>query len=266
MSIITISRGTFSGGKALAECLANKLGFRCVDRDKVLERAAARGGSYSDLRTALDRPPSKTGALDHRKYIYMAQIQHALIEEVREGRVIYHGLLGHLLLKGGVGILRVRVIAPMSYRIREAQETLGMARADAIAHIGKMDDERRNWTRFLYGVDWEDPSLYDLVVNLQYISVEQACCVVRAALRETETQFSAEWRAAMDDLAIASRVRADLAVDPFTSNLEVEIESRNGEIVIAGADPDQFDEIERVVLHIPGVRGLSLKGEAATAG
>jgi cytidylate kinase len=265
MCIVTISRGTFSGGKALAECLASKLGYRCIDRDTVLERAAARGVSYGDLRAALDRPPSKTGALDHRKYIYMAQIQHALIEEVREGGVIYHGLVGHLLLKGGVGILRVRAIAPMSFRIREAQELLRAGPAEAAEHIRKMDEERRNWTRFLYGVDWEDPSLYDMVVNLRHISVEQACRFVAAALWEVDAAFSDEFHAAMGDLAIASRVRADLAVDPFTSNLEVEVESRQGEVLIGGADPDQFDEIERVVRHIPGVQGLSLKGEAAAA-
>jgi hypothetical protein len=41
MSIITISRGTLSGGKMLAECLSRGLGYKCIDRDVLVEKAAA---------------------------------------------------------------------------------------------------------------------------------------------------------------------------------------------------------------------------------
>jgi hypothetical protein len=51
---------------------------------------------------------------------------------VRSGRAIYHGLLGHLLLKGGMGVLRFRVIAPMEVRIQLARERLELSRSDAI--------------------------------------------------------------------------------------------------------------------------------------
>ncbi len=59
MSVITISRGTFSGGKTLAECVAQKLGYRCVDREVIVERAAASGVSQEDLRAAMEKPPVK---------------------------------------------------------------------------------------------------------------------------------------------------------------------------------------------------------------
>ena len=57
MSVITISRGSFSGGKMLAECLAHRLGYRCVDRDVIVERAAASGVSQDELLDALLKPP-----------------------------------------------------------------------------------------------------------------------------------------------------------------------------------------------------------------
>ena len=43
MPIITISRGSFSGGKMLAELVAKKLGYRCIDREHIIRKAAARG-------------------------------------------------------------------------------------------------------------------------------------------------------------------------------------------------------------------------------
>jgi hypothetical protein len=37
MAIITISRGSYSRGKEVAEALADKLGYGCVSRDILLE-------------------------------------------------------------------------------------------------------------------------------------------------------------------------------------------------------------------------------------
>ena len=41
MSMITISRGSFSSGKILAEFLARRLGSRCIDRDIIVESKGA---------------------------------------------------------------------------------------------------------------------------------------------------------------------------------------------------------------------------------
>jgi len=264
MSVITISRGTYSGGKTLAECLSYKLGFRCVGREEIVQRAAARGIREQDLRAALDQPPSAMGTFNHRKYIYLALIQAALTEEVKEGRVIYHGLGGHLLLKGGIGVLRLRIIAPLEYRIRMAQQQLRLSRPEVIAHIQKMDEERRKWTRYLYGLDWEDPSLYDLIINLEYIDIDQACRLVAGMTREAYFEFSPEARAILRDLALASRVKAELAVNPFTSNLEVEVEAAGGAVTIKGSFFEQADEVRRVVSAIPGVAEIALEDLAPT--
>ena len=43
MSIITISRGSLSGGQALAERLANRLGYRCISSEALIEAAAIDG-------------------------------------------------------------------------------------------------------------------------------------------------------------------------------------------------------------------------------
>ena len=58
ISMITISQGSFSNGKILGEYLADSLGYRCIDRDVIVERAAAYGVPQEDLRDAMSRPPS----------------------------------------------------------------------------------------------------------------------------------------------------------------------------------------------------------------
>jgi cytidylate kinase len=258
MSVITISRGTFSGGMILAKCLSQKLGYRCIDRDDIVQRAATRGVSERELHAALEQPPTSLSTFNHKKYIYLALIQAALTEAVREGHAIYHGLAGQLLLKGGVGVLRLRIIAPMEYRIQMAQERLGLSRGEVIGHIEKMDRDRHKWTQYLYGVDWEDPSLYDLVINLEHITIEQACRFVSEMTKETAFEFSPESQAAMNDLALASRVRAELALNPFTSNLEVTAEAHGGAVTIKGSFSDQVEDIQRAAGSVPGVSGVTI--------
>ncbi len=260
MSIITISRGSFSGGKMLAECLAQSLGYRCVDRDVIVERAAAHGVSQEELRDALQKPPTFLERLQHKKYLYLVLIQSALTEEVRTGQAVYHGNAGHLLLKGGPHILRVRIIAPLEFRLKMAQERLKLSRAEASDHIAKMDQDRRKWTQYLYGVDWGDPANYDIVVNLEFVDISEACKTVSVLARQRCFEFTPCCQAAMNDLALASRVRTELALAGATSHLEFEVAAKDGAVRVRGAVSSLRDvnEIRRIAEGVQGVTSLNL--------
>jgi osmotically-inducible protein OsmY len=108
-------------------------------------------------------------------------------------------------------------------------------------------------------VDWEDPSLYDLVINLQHISVDQACRLVAGMIKEAGFKFSAKQEALMNDFILASRVRAALAKDALTSNLEIGVESHAGEITIKGELCEENEEVQRVAAAVPGVLTVNLR-------
>ena len=265
MSVVTISRGSFSGGKTLAECLACDLGYRCVGREAIVERAAASGVSQEELLDALLKPPSFLERFKHKRYQYLTLFQAALAEEVKTGKVVYHGNAGHLLLRGASPVLRVRIIAPLEKRLAMLQERLKMGQSEALSYIHKVDQDRKNWTQFLYGVNWEDPALYDLVLNLEGYEIEEACSIVGTAARKQKCYaFTGECRSQMEDLALSSRVRANLAINPPTSHLEFEVKAHQGVVSIIGkvADPDEFAEVKRVALAAPGVMDLNLDGLA----
>ncbi len=259
MAIITISRGTFGGGKRLAECLSKTLGYNCIDRDVLAGKVSTARVSQHDILAALDEPPAVPGRFNHKRYLYLALIQAALMEEARGGKAVYHGLAGQLLLKGAPTLLRLRIVAPLELRICMAQEQLSLKREEAITYIGKMDQDRRRWAQFLYGVDWGDPGLYDLVINLENISVEQACSLVAGMVEDPAFEFSPARQAQMNDLALASRVRAQLALDPFTSNLEVDVEAHGGTVSIQGSLFEQTEHVERVAEAICGAGKVTIQ-------
>jgi cytidylate kinase len=259
MPIVTISRGTFSGGQKLAECLASTLGYRCVDRDTLVRKAATGRVTEYDLRAALEQPPAFPGRLNHQRYIYLTLIQAALWEEVRFGNVVYHGLAGHLLLKGAPGLCRLRIVAPLEARIRMACERLNISREQAVAYIDRADHDRRKWTQFLYGVDWESPLLYDLTINLDHITLERACKLAVSAISEGAFEGGNAKETDTQDLLLASTVRRALALDPSTLNLEVEVESRSGCIFLRGDNLEEdWSDVERVIRKVPGVAGCQL--------
>jgi len=267
MAVITVSRGSFSGGKRMAECLANLLGYRCIDRDRIVEQVAARGVSASELLNALLKPPGLLERFSHKRYTYLALMQAALADEVRAGNAVYHGNAGHLLLPGGGPILRVRIIAPEEFRIALASEQLGIGRHEAAARIRRYDEERRKWTQYLYGVDWSDPALYDLIFNLERVGIEQACSVIANMARSRCFEFTACCQAWMDSVALASRVKANLATDPATSRLEFEVTAKDGRVLIRGnvTRVDEREQVARIARATPGVEQVTITRPAAGA-
>jgi len=261
MSIITISRGPFSGGEMLAENVSRELGFRCVDREVIVERAAAHGVSQEELRDALQKPPTFIERIQHKKYLYLVLIQAALVEEVRTGKTVYHGNAGHLLLKGGPHILRVRIIAPLEFRLRMAQDRLKLERAEALDYIEKADQDRRKWTQYLYGSDWADPANYDVVLNLEFMEIPEASQAVATLARQRCFEFTPCCQVAMDDLALASRVRVELALHEATAHLEVEVAVKQHAACITGSASNlwEVEEARIIASQVPGVQSVNVE-------
>jgi len=261
MSVITISRGSFSGGKALAERLAEKLGYRCIGRETIVERAGASGISHDELLAALLNPPGFLERFKHKRYQYLTLFQAALAQEVKNGNVVYHGNAGHLMLKGASAVLRIRIIAPLEMRLAMVQERLNLTGNEALDYVHKMDEGRRKWTHYLYGVNWEDPALYDMVLNLEHTEIEEACNVIEALARSRRCfEPSPECREQLEDLVLASSVRVALAMNSSTSHLEVDASARDGQVSIRGkvTETGDWDEVKRVAIAVPGVTGLNL--------
>lgn len=265
MPIITISRGSGSGGQDLAERVAERLGLGVVSREEVVHEAAAFGASEEALQKALLEPPGLWERFQHERHRYLAFVQAALCQRVQNGDVVYHGNAGHLLLPGISHVLRVRLIAPLASRVRMLRERLDMSEADAVEHCQKVDRQREKWTRFLYGVDWLDPHLYDLSVNLRTMTVEDAvevCVVLSESPRFRPTDRSAR---AMRDLVLASRARAALAADERTASVELDLRVDDGVLYLKGRlrPASLVDAVLEVVSGLEGVDRVDRENLAA---
>ena len=206
MAIITISRGTLSGGRKTAECLARMLGYPCVGRE-ILQKAARKVGvSVEDLSGKLEAPPSLFARLTQERKRYLLAVQTALAEHCVSGKLVYHGLAGQFLLRELPGVLAVRLVAPLEMRLQALTSAHHrMSRKAAEEFIKNVDEDRRRWVKLMYASDVEDPSLYDLTVNLESISHETACEVIAEAAKQPHYEVTAEVRKRLEDFATECR-------------------------------------------------------------
>ena len=258
MAIITISRGTFSGGKELAECLAEKLGCDCISREVLVEAASQYDIPLDRLAHALDDAPGVLERMTLERIHYLAYIRAALAKHIKSEKIVYHGHAGHLLLKGIPHILRVRIIADMEFRIKAAIDRRNLDRKQAVAFIKKIDEGRRRWTSFLYHEDINNPLLYDMILNLEHMTIKGACEVVTASANLPEFQATPESQKKLTDFALAAGVRARIAQESGVGDEDIEIEAEDGVITITGSvnsltDADRLREFVRGLPEVSDV-------------
>jgi cytidylate kinase len=227
MAIVTISRGTRSGGEALAECLSARMGIPAISREVIRDAASRYGIAEKLLAQQLERTPTliqrRLGGFEERR-LYLIAIQAAMAERAQKGDFIYHGHAGHLLLKKLPGVLKVRLVAPMAYRVRMVVEKQGLSQAEAAKYIEQVDKNRTLWTKFLYNVDWHDPCLYDVVLNLEFLSLDTACAMIERAVQQPEFQDKPERRKIIDAYALACQIQLKLAQDDRTKGMQIDVE------------------------------------------
>lgn len=263
MAIISISRGTLSGGRLLAEKLGARLSYRTLSREVLVEAARQYGVSEEKLLHVMQSPPSLWDRFRHQAEDYILAVQATLAEKVQSGNVIYHGLAGQFLLRNLPCVIRIRLIAPTEYRVRAAMAERGLAREEAERYIELVDSQRQRWVRQIYEADWEDPALYDLVINLECLDLEAAVALVADLAGRKEYAPDAARQREIDDFVIAARARATLALRSGLTEQGFTVSVREGVVHVGGGAHVQRDRdlIARVVGAIPGVARVTCEGD-----
>jgi CBS domain-containing protein len=266
MAIISISRGSLSGGEALALELHRRLGYPVISREVIVEAAREYGVSESKLAEGLDRLPSVWQRLTEHREGYLIAVQASLLSMVESGRAIYHGHAGHFLMKGLPGLIKLRLIAPLAARLQAAMTRRALSRDQAEAYIAEVDRQRERWVRHMYGEDCNNPHLYDFVVNLEYVSVESAAEMIAALAEQPAFTPTPESQQRLSDLAATARVRAALILKAKVPKGAVSAEMRAGVLHLWGSGylQSQRDRVVSAVRSVAGV-GEVVVGEATIA-
>ena len=83
MGVITVSRGSYSKGKEIAEKLSQNLGYECISRDILLETSANFNIPEFKLVRAIHDAPSIFERFKHGKEKYIIFIREAFLERIK---------------------------------------------------------------------------------------------------------------------------------------------------------------------------------------
>ena len=259
MSIVTISRGSYSRGKEAAEKVAQELGYQCISREILLEASEQFHIPEIKLVRAIHDAPSVFDRFTYGKERYIAYIRAALLKYVQKDNVVYHGLAGHFFLQEIPHVLKVRVIADLEDRVKEEMKREGISAEEARYILKKDDDERRKWGLQLYGHDTRDSSLYDLVVHIKTIRVGDAVDLILHAARMPCFQTTPESQKIINDLTLAAEVKAALVNQFPTSG----VTAKDGSVFVKIEIPlshreKTTDAIKRIAENIDGVKEVDV--------
>ena len=204
MAIITISRGSYHRGREVAEKVAQKLGYEVLSRDILLEASEEFNIPEIKLIRAIQDAPSILDRVTRQKEKYVAYIRAALLKHVQKDNVVYHGLFGHFFLQDIPHVLKVRIVADLEARVADEVKREGISESKAREIIMKDDEERRKWALHLYGADWWDATLYDLVIHLKTITVDDAVDLLYQVVQLPGFQTTPESQEAINNLVEAA--------------------------------------------------------------
>ncbi len=212
VSVVTLAVQEGSGGLAIARIVADRLGFNYLDREIILEAAALAGVSPDTVASAerwptfvermLERlakasslsetvvPGSSvpsTAVLTMTSSDYRQIIERVVMELANRGRCVIVGHAGQVILRHKAeGVFKVLVHGSEEARARRLAVELEIPPAEAAKRIKDFDRGRHEFFRHIYSVDWQESSLYNLTLNTDDMSAEDAAELVLSGIEAVE--------------------------------------------------------------------------------
>ena len=258
MAVVTISHQMGAGGPEIGMKLGQKMGYRYVDQELVLDVARRYGVAEDKLSHLDESKPTLFERFDTETRYYITILQTSLLDFAELDNHVLMGRGGQWLLRGIPHVLRLRVIAPFELRVkrwikRTAEVTGETPTQRAAADFVRRDDaEKAGRMRYLYEVDLADPMLYDMTVSSERLGYDAAVEMIQSAISRPEMATTDAARRIVASRALASRVQVALAINADTRRYRISVEAEDGVVTLEGTGA--LERAVEVARDVPGVR------------
>jgi cytidylate kinase len=251
MAILTISREYGSGGKEIGRTVAERTGYRYIDRQQVLEEMRKVGAQWEEKTKYFDENSPEVWERNdwfYRGFVALNQ-SHILDNAVRDDVVIM-GRGGGFLLKGIPFVLSIRTTAPLERRIENVMRWEGINGENARYLIEKADKEMAGSVYVIYGRHWDDPEQYDMTFDTAVQGYEGIISTIAGELAKRELLNTEDKKEILSLRALAARIKAKIAVDPTLSVSTMDVRPKEEGLVeyglFFGGVVHNRDDIKRI--------------------
>lgn len=257
MSLITISQSFGCAGEAIAKRVAEGLHLELYDDLKLKEEALQMGIRPEGVKTFDEKLPSFFERMWSRTpELYLDLMETVVYEVAKRGQGVIIGHGSNILLRAFECAFHVHIYGPLESRIKYIVDRHGMDREGAEKLLQKRDHEQRGFLKYAFHVDWNDPSLYDLIINCGKMHTTTAAKLIMETAKSQEMQeCSLTAVDAMEKLMLGKRIKAALLENNLALDfLNVEVPEKKV-VHITGFTRTQEQKLtlKKVIEAIPGI-------------
>jgi cytidylate kinase len=254
MPVIALTHEMGSLAKDVSLRLGEVANLR-VARHEVVDHVAGRMHMPSSL---INRVREGKAGLRERMRTDARSVETFTAEEVYDfaqgGNAVLRGWGATMLLRPVSHVVTARVTRPFGQRVDWLVENLGIDRDAAEDEVRRSDHAHASRMHAQFGVTWGDPQLYDLVINMERVSIDSAVAQLLDLAARPEFQPTAASQAKLEGLALAAKVRAALKGNAATEQTNVGIDAEQGKVTLTGLvlDDAELKETQRVAEAVAG--------------
>jgi cytidylate kinase len=210
MYFITFSRKMGTNGSEIARRVAEQSGYAFYDTEAI-ENASQEMGFLKDVKEIDEKaPPLFLRFFSQEPEVHLDRLHSVIYELASRGNAVLLGRGSHILLRSFKCALHIRVTGSLEKRT-ENLVGRGWHREVAIKAIHQSDHERGAFIKFAYKVDWDNPELYDIVLNTDNLTVDMAVnTVLHIASSEEIKARSVDAIRSLEMMGLARRAEAAL--------------------------------------------------------
>jgi cytidylate kinase len=263
MPVVAMTREMGSGGRAVAQRVADQLGLTMILHELVEHDLAEH---MHERESAIHHRLEGGATLRERWQVGSKRLARYTTEEIldlaRQGNVLIRGWGACAILRDVPHVVRVRVCSPMEARERAVMARSGLKdRSAARRDIERNDAAHRKALQVAYGIDRDDPLLYDLVLNTERTATETCVTLVCDLVASPEFRETDASRSLLNDKALEAHVRVKLQ-ERFTFGTgvsSVEAKATRGKVVLTGIaiHPTLVADAGKIASEVAGVKEVA---------
>ena len=259
MPVIALTQGMGSLAQDIAEQLAAELSLSTLQHE-LAERVAEKMHVSKSLINRLRG--GKAGTLERLRTdrqaiaLYTAE---EVLEAAAKGNVVIRGWGSTQILRQVPHIPCIRVMRPFEQRVQWLMKELDTDDQDlAEAEIRRSDHANASRMHEQFGVQWNEPVLFDMVLNTDRLSVDTCVQQIKSLLARPEFAETPQSRALLQGMALSARVRAALRAHEETDGVDITIDCLDGRATLRGivADANEKAAAVHVSSGVPGVTSV----------
>lgn len=262
MAIVTISRQVGSLGDETAALVADKLGYKLIDRQEVHKAATECDLAFKDACSLYESETRPRGFFERLFYADPANLAlfEGLTYELAEGgNVVLIGRGAHLAMAGMAGVFKVRIVAPSKIRAERIAQKKGVTLDEATRFVESHGRRRRALIESMYHQKLADWSHYDLVINTAATSAESAASMIDLGVKAMGADVDLNL---LSNTAAAKKIERQIKLAvPTSGRRDVTVEVADGVATLIGfvADKNARERAGQIAADLEGVTSVENK-------